>query len=201
MRGIDVPQDRGVSRPDWDSYFLALAFVASRRSMDPSTKHGAVLVDANRHVLSMGFNSFPAGMDDASLPLCRPSQTVAWHESKYPWMDHAEVNAIANAATSLWSAAGPVTAYVTGTPCFACSKSLCRSGILNWVVAERRGFTEPPPGELENTLRLARERGVVITRVRPDLGFLVGPHFLRELADLGFIEHDFATKYLMMGGT
>jgi deoxycytidylate deaminase len=43
-------------RPSWDEYFLALAEQISRRSPDPSTRHGCVLVDADNRVISTGYN-------------------------------------------------------------------------------------------------------------------------------------------------
>lgn len=126
-------------------------------------------------------------MDDAAIPLCRPSETVPYHASKYPWMEHAETNALANTSISLWSACRPVTAYVTGTCCFECSKALCRHGVTDWVFAERKGWTNPPEGEAENIARLVDEKGVIIRRLSPDLNWVVDPDFLAEMRSLGFM--------------
>jgi dCMP deaminase len=173
-------------RPTWTDYFLGLAFLASRRSQDPTTQHGCVLVDSNNHILGTGYNSYPSNMSDEFLPKERPSDSVPMYMSKYAWMEHAEVNALANMPVSAWSHR-PVTAYVTGTPCFACSKALCRHAVTNWVVAERRGFTTPAPGEAENTAGLIREKGVSIFRVVPDLRWMVDDRFVEELRGLGFL--------------
>ena len=43
-------------RPDWDTYFMALAFVVAQRSIDPNTKHGTVLVSKDKRILVTGYN-------------------------------------------------------------------------------------------------------------------------------------------------
>ena len=77
-----------LQRPNWNDYFLGLAFIASSRSRDQETKHGTVIVDNNNIVLGTGYNSFIRGINDQSLPALRPN--------KYPFMIHSELNAILN---------------------------------------------------------------------------------------------------------
>jgi deoxycytidylate deaminase len=108
-------------RPLWDDYFMALAFVASRRSFDPDTKHGCVIVSADNHILTMGFNGPPRGADDWKIPRTRPE--------KYPFMAHAESNAIDNSVERLEGG----TAYVTGRPCSKCLLRLIQNGIRKIV--------------------------------------------------------------------
>jgi dCMP deaminase len=104
-------------RPDWDSYFMALAFVASQRSIDPSTKHGCVLTTPGHKILSIGYNGPPRNADEARVPLTRPE--------KYPFMAHAEPNAIDNCVYDLEGC----IAYVTGKPCSACLLRLIQRGV------------------------------------------------------------------------
>ena len=104
-------------RPDWDSYFMALAFVASQRSIDPSTKHGCVLTTKDHRILSIGYNGPPRGSDENLVPLTRPD--------KYHFMAHAEPNAIDNCVADLKDS----IAYVTGVPCSACLLRLIQRGV------------------------------------------------------------------------
>ena len=48
----------------WDYRFLELAQLVSKWSKDPSTKVGAVIVDKNRRILSVGYNGLPKGVKD-----------------------------------------------------------------------------------------------------------------------------------------
>jgi dCMP deaminase len=124
-----------VTRPDWNSYFLGLAFLVSSRSKDAQTKHGTVIVDNNNIILGTGYNSFIKGVNDEILPAIRPN--------KYPFMIHSELNAILN-CRALPREAGGGTAYVTGKCCNHCLQSLIQAGLTKIVMANRKG------SELEN---------------------------------------------------
>jgi dCMP deaminase len=113
-------------RPDWDQYFLDLAEQISRRSPDPNTKHGCVLVDSGRRVLSTGYNGPVSGLPHDLVQLDRPN--------KYDWFIHAEDNAVAFARCDLRGA----TAYVTGTPCVACFRRLLQVGVRRIVNGDRQ---------------------------------------------------------------
>lgn len=104
---IDEPF-RGWDKPDWHSWYMAMAMVAATRSIDTSTKHGCFIVDKNNRPLSMGYNGPPPNCDDDNVPMTRPE--------KYDWMLHAEANAMDNATAPLEGA----TVYVTGHPCEKC---------------------------------------------------------------------------------
>ena len=108
-----------IDRPEWDAVFVSMAFLAAMRSPDAETKHGAVVVDAKRRVLGTGFNGFPRGCDDEQLPRSRPG--------KYPFVIHAEINALLNARQIDDPAA--CTIYVTGEPCNECFKMIVQHGI------------------------------------------------------------------------
>jgi deoxycytidylate deaminase len=146
-----------------------------------------VLVDRYNHIVGTGFNGFPEGMDDEALPLNRPAtdSLADYESSKYPWMDHAEENAVANATVDL--RASGVTAYITGQPCFKCAKTLRRHGVKKWVVAERHGYAKgSSPGETMNFNTLV-ERGVSITRLKPNLNWMYDWDMMQEFKELGFI--------------
>jgi dCMP deaminase len=114
----------GVIRPIWDIYFMALAKLASTRSHDPDTKHGAVMVDYKHRVMSMGYNGYPAGGGEEDYPDARPG--------KYLFMVHSEINAIVLNNSSRQ----PHTLYVTGFPCAACFHAVIQSGLQRVVLGD-----------------------------------------------------------------
>ena len=112
------------SRPSFDLWFMTLAFVVAQRSLDPSTKHGTVVVDDSKTILAVGYNSPPRECVDSQVPLTRPE--------KYMWMAHSEINAITNAARSGVSLDGS-TFYVTGPSCVSCFRSILNTGAKRLV--------------------------------------------------------------------
>ena len=77
----------------WDEYFMGLAIFTSFRSKDPSSKVGAVIVDKNRHIIGTGYNGFIAGIDESHFQWEREGNFLS---TKYPYVVHAESNAILN---------------------------------------------------------------------------------------------------------
>jgi len=136
-------------RPGWDAYFLAIAEAVSRRSPDPSTRHGCVLVDADRRVVATGYNGPVAGLPNDMVPLERPA--------KYDWLIHAEDNAVAFARCDLRGS----TAYVTGPPCAACFRRLLQVGVRRIVHAGRTSacISEPEAAACD---AMARALGVEV---------------------------------------
>lgn len=114
---IDYDNKKPVSRPSWDEYFLNIAEVVSKRSHDGETQVGVVVVDENKRILATGYNGFPPGCDDKKLPNLRPD--------KYPFMVHAEINAIAASRQDLRNS----TLYCTYSPCRDCAKAIITAGI------------------------------------------------------------------------
>ena len=113
-----------MNRPSWDEYYIDMAFYISQKSLDPSTKHGCIVVDEEHTPLSMGYNSPPRGCIDEKIPLTRPE--------KYPYMVHAEENAIINAARSGTSLKGS-TFYITGHPCSRSFRMISNVGAIKIV--------------------------------------------------------------------
>lgn len=108
---------------NWDEYFMGVALLAARRSKDPSTQVGACIVDQNNIILSTGYNGFPYGCSDDTFPWERQGQI---NDTKYPYVVHAELNAILNAqGRSLRGA----RIYVALFPCNECAKAIIQSGI------------------------------------------------------------------------
>jgi len=115
-------------RPTWDQMFLAIAKEAAKRSKDPSTKVGAVIVGPDNEVRSIGYNCFPRGVDDgAPGRLERPL--------KYLWIEHGERNAVYNAARVGTSLKG-CRMYVSWLPCADCARAIIQSGICELVIED-----------------------------------------------------------------
>ncbi|KAJ3678267.1 hypothetical protein LUZ60_002070 [Juncus effusus] len=110
----------------WDDYFMAIAFLSAKRSKDPNRQVGACLVSQNGVILGIGYNGFPRGCSDDKLPWAKKSENGEPLETKYPYVVHAEVNAILN--TNHASAAGQKL-YVTMFPCNECAKIIIQSGV------------------------------------------------------------------------
>lgn len=110
-----------ISRPSWDSLYMALAFVACTRSPDPATKHGCFIVDKDHNPISFGYNGFPPGDDDEALSE-RPL--------KYEAVIHSEENAILGIDRQKLQGA---TVYVTGRPCSRCISRMKRVGVSKIV--------------------------------------------------------------------
>lgn len=107
------------SRPTWTQYFLEIAQTVKTRSHDAQTQHGCVITDTDHHIVGTGYNGFPPGVDDSALPKERPE--------KYPYVLHAEENAILNATRPLKGC----TMYVTGKPCVPCLRRIMAVGITH----------------------------------------------------------------------
>lgn len=114
----------------WDEYFMALAKLSAGRSKDPSTQVGACIVDKENRILSIGYNGAPNGFDDAEFPWNRSGKND--NETKYPYVCHAELNAILNYRGSKKDLEN-ARIYVDLFPCNECAKAIIQSGIKEIV--------------------------------------------------------------------
>ena len=138
----------------WDAYFMQLAQHVASRSKDRSTKVGCVIVGSDNEVLSTGYNGFPRGVDDADDER---------HErpAKYRWTEHAERNAIYNAARNGIRLKG-ARAYLPWFPCIDCARALAQSGIHE-LVCEIPDMTHAKWGEDFRTAQeILSETGVTV---------------------------------------
>jgi dCMP deaminase len=124
----------------WDKYFMTMVYLVAMKSKDKSTKIGAVIVGEDHEILSTGYNGLPRGVNDHT---CRSFQTtpaadlVARHErpEKYFYYEHAERNAIFNAARTGIPLKG-TTMYTQGIPCSDCGRAVIQAGIKLVIVHE-----------------------------------------------------------------
>lgn len=123
---------------NWDKKFLRLALHIAGWSKDSSTKVGAVIVGPDNEVRSLGYNGLPRGVNDnVAARQERPE--------KYSWYEHAERNAIYQAAL-MGTATKGCTLYVTSFPakfgpCAECARAIIQAGISRVV-------QEPPEGDV-----------------------------------------------------
>ena len=113
----------------WDQFFMGVAKLAAGRSKDPSTQVGACIVDKTNRILSIGYNGTPNGFDDDVFPWARDGEEL---ETKYPYVCHAELNAILNYRGPRKDLQG-ATIYVDLFPCNECAKLIIQAGIKRIV--------------------------------------------------------------------
>lgn len=116
---------------DWHTYFMGVAMLASRRSKDPSTQVGACIVNKDNIIVGIGYNGMPRGCSDDSMPWARSADNAL--HTKYPFVCHAELNAILNANTASLKGC---TLYATLFPCNECAKAIIQSGISKVIYYE-----------------------------------------------------------------
>lgn len=102
---------------------MGIALLSAKRSKDPSTQVGACIVNQYNKIVGIGYNGFPIGCDDDSLPWGKASDSQ--NETKYPYVVHAEANAILNSTKDLHGA----RMYVALFPCNECTKLIIQSGV------------------------------------------------------------------------
>ena len=115
----------------WDSYFMGIALLAAQRSKDPNTKVGACIVNTNNKIVAIGYNGMPIGCSDNYLPWTREADSIL--DTKYPYVCHAELNAILN---SNQMSLNSCTLYATLFPCNECAKAIIQAGIKKVVYYE-----------------------------------------------------------------
>lgn len=111
----------------WDDYFMSVALLSGKRSKDPNTQVGACIVNKNNVIESIGYNGLPKGCSDDEFPWEKEGEML---NTKYPFVVHAELNAILNAKGKNLSGC---KIYVALFPCNECAKAIIQSGISEVV--------------------------------------------------------------------
>ncbi len=111
----------------WDEYFMGVALLSARRSKDPSTQVGACIVNNYKRIVGVGYNGFPSRCGDDELPWSREGEYL---DTKYPYVCHAELNAVLNSNSADLDGC---SIYVALFPCNECAKVIIQSGITEVV--------------------------------------------------------------------
>lgn len=113
------------TKPTWDDYFMAQLPLIAARSHDPNTKCSCLVVGPDHEIRTSGYNGFPRGVDEAR-------QERYERPEKYFWMEHAERNAIYNAAR-IGVSLKDCTMYLSWFPCMDCARAIVQVGITRLV--------------------------------------------------------------------
>ncbi|MCM8786059.1 MAG: cytidine/deoxycytidylate deaminase family protein [Candidatus Omnitrophica bacterium] len=123
-------------RPDWDTYFMEIALLVSKRSTCLRRKVGAVLVKEKR-ILATGYNGAPIGLAHCKEVGCIREKLKIPSGERHELCRglHAEQNAILQAAYHGVSIKGSIL-YITCHPCSVCAKMIINAGIEEIVIKE-----------------------------------------------------------------
>ncbi len=111
----------------WDEYFMGVAILSARRSKDPNTQVGACIVNDKHKIVGAGYNGLPTGCDDDAFPWEKEGNFL---ETKYPYICHAELNAILN---NIGMDLRGCKIYTALFPCNECAKAIIQSGITEVI--------------------------------------------------------------------
>ena len=142
----------------WDEYFMGIAMLAARRSKDPNTQVGACIVSPDNIIISTGYNGMPKGCSDDEFPWGREGA-----ETKYPYVVHAELNAILNANGRDLRGS---RLYVALFPCNECAKAIIQSGVKEVLYLSDK-YAETP--SVQASKRMLTAAGVTFRQLKTDL--------------------------------
>jgi dCMP deaminase len=119
----DMVMSKRTDYISWDEYFMGVALLSGRRSKDPSTQVGACIVNGQNKIVGAGYNGLPLGCNDDHFPW---GKTGDFLDTKYPYVCHAELNAILN---NIGMSLHGCRIYTALFPCNECTKAIIQSGI------------------------------------------------------------------------
>ncbi|XP_052342654.1 deoxycytidylate deaminase-like isoform X3 [Oncorhynchus keta] len=142
---------------EWPEYFMAVAFLSAQRSKDPSSQVGACIVNQENKIVGIGYNGMPNGCDDDLLPWsCSADDRL---DTKYPYVCHAELNAIMNKNSADVKGC---SMYVALFPCNECAKLIIQAGIKDVIYLSDKYHDIP---EMTASRRLLNLAGIQYKRV------------------------------------
>lgn len=148
---------------NWDEYFMGVALLSAKRSKDPNTQVGACIVTEDKRIVGLGYNGLPRGCSDDEFPWEREGEFL---NTKYPFVCHAELNAILNSTKSLKAC----IIYVALFPCHECSKAIIQSGIKEIVfLSDKYSGTD---SDLASK-RMLDAAGVTYRKLKPNIDKLI----------------------------
>lgn len=111
----------------WDEYFMGVALLSAKRSKDPNTQVGACIVNDKNKIVGAGYNGLPIGCNDDDFPWAKEGGFL---DTKYPYICHAELNAILN---NIGMDLKGCKIYTALFPCNECAKAIIQSGIAEVI--------------------------------------------------------------------
>jgi dCMP deaminase len=150
-----------MKRPSWDQLYITMCYLIGMRSKDEHTHVGSVVVDSDNVLVATGYNSLSRGIEN-DIHGKRLSREGG---EKYYWIEHAERNAIYNAARRGTQLKG-CKIYVPWIPCADCARAIIQTGISE-VVVHKNGqefYSNHTNGQWEDshsrTIEMLKEAGV-----------------------------------------
>ena len=173
-------------KQSWDSYFMAIVEEVSKKSKDPSSQVGAIIVEPKSNIIvSTGFNGFPRRVDqcqdiiemnrDGKIRCTVDCKDFEYRETchlrkreerpvKYFYYEHAERNAIYNAARHGIKVCG-CRMYCLRMPCADCARAIIQVGITSLMIAEDQETPQQWVASCTVAKLMLEESGVYITEV------------------------------------
>jgi dCMP deaminase len=125
---------------NWNEYYINLRDPIAMKSKDPNTKLGCIIVGQDDEIRSTGYNSFPRRVGDIEEHFPERFQ----RPEKYLWIEHAERNAIYNAARVGVRLKG-CRLYTSLIPCADCARGIIQAGITQ-IIYDHAKQTAYPGG-------------------------------------------------------
>lgn len=142
----------------WDDYFMSLAHLSAKRSKDPNTQVGAVIVNQKQRVVGIGYNGFPRTLNtqnDTYYPWEKQGGVL---DTKYAYVVHAELNAILNANHSVEGC----KIYVSLFPCNECAKAIIQAGISEIIYEDDKYYMED---SVKASKKMLQNAGITLTQL------------------------------------
>ncbi|XP_031605066.1 uncharacterized protein LOC116327593 isoform X2 [Oreochromis aureus] len=136
---------------EWPEYFMAVAFLSAQRSKDPNSQVGACIVNQENKIVGIGYNGMPNGCNDDLLPWSRSADDQL--DTKYPYVCHAELNAIMNKNSA---DVKDCTMYVALFPCNECAKLIIQAGLKEVVYLSDKYHDTPEMTASRRLLSMAK---------------------------------------------
>ena len=149
---------------NWDEYFIGVALLSGRRSKDPSTQVGACIVNEKNKIVGAGYNGLPIGCSDDEFPWGRDGDFLV---TKYPYVCHAELNAILN---NIGIDLQGCRMYTALFPCHECAKAIIQAGIVEVIYLSDKYLGSEAS---QASRRMLEATGVRYRKVQPRFASLV----------------------------
>lgn len=141
---------------NWDEYFINIAQQVKLKSKDQKTQIGVVIVGKNNEIVSTGYNSFPRGINDNIVERQERPE-------KYFWFEHAERNAIYNAARIGVSTLGTTMYMTCELSCADCARAIINAGIEKVVFCKTdKEWPEIWKDSATRSNQMFKEAGIIV---------------------------------------
>mgnify|MGYP003422762752 CR=1 FL=1 len=148
----------------WDEYFMGVALLSAHRSKDPNTQVGACIVNDKNKIVGAGYNGLPMGCDDDEFPWEKEGDFL---QTKYPYICHAELNAILN---NIGMDLQGCKMYTALFPCNECAKAIIQSGITEVIyLSDKYAGTETA----QASRLMLQKAGIVCRKAITTIGSLI----------------------------